>query len=291
MAGGCDNQAMTEPNGPKKRAARPVKAQPQRAHSGAARPVKAEPAGGQPVRARPVKAELAGGQSVKAQPLKAQPLRAQPLRAQPAGGQSVNGAGAGGGARTGRSTPELVRAGWWPARLRQAVIALLVLGICGFLIDGANRPHDPYLVRVPGSSSGTAQMSFPSVTLTINPGPSVGGTRRTTCVLEAETVGQQEHGLMGRTSLGRYAGMVFVFPAPTTVQFYMKDTLIPLSLAWFDSRGVFIGSTEMPPCRSSVCPTYSAPRAFNSALEVPAGQLRSLGIGPGSGVALGASCG
>jgi uncharacterized membrane protein (UPF0127 family) len=188
------------------------------------------------------------------------------------------------GAGTGRSTPELVRAGWWPKRLRQAVSALLVLGICGFLIDGASRPRDPYLVRVPGSSSGTAQMSFPSVTLTIN-------ARRSACVLEAETVDQQEHGLMGRTSLGRYAGMVFVFPAPTTVQFYMKDTLIPLSLAWFDSRGAFIGSTEMPPCRTAVCPTYSAPRAFNSALEVPAGQLRALGIGPGSVVALGASCG
>ena len=95
---------------------------------------------------------------------------------------------------------------------------------------------------------------------------------------------------MGRTSLGRYAGMVFVFAQPTTVQFYMKDTLIPLSIAWFDSHGAYIRATDMPPCHSSVCPTYSAGKAFGSALEVPAGRLSALGIGPGSVVHLGPSC-
>lgn len=189
-------------------------------------------------------------------------------------------------------------------QVRRFITVLLVLGVCGFLIDGANRPTNPRLVPV-NSPTGTVTPMSPVTTVV--PSSSTDGAtagmrsawltvsashRGPSCVLEAVTTTQQEHGLMDRTSVAPYAGMAFVFDSPSTDQFYMKDTLIPLSIAWFGSDGRFINETEMPPCPSIAvnCPTYEAAAPYELALEVPAGQLAGLGIGPGAMVHLGASC-
>lgn len=178
--------------------------------------------------------------------------------------------------------------GWLPGGLRRAVGVLLVFGVGGFLIDGANRPANPYLVPANGQVTAAGSGQTPAVTLSIT---SAEGARRSVCTLEASTTAEQERGLMGRRSLGGYAGMTFVFPSPSTVLFYMKDTLIPLSVAWFDGAGAYIGSATMPVCPpGTVCPTYPAGRPFSLALEVPAGGLGGLGVGPGSTVSLGGPC-
>lgn len=172
-------------------------------------------------------------------------------------------------------------------RLQRAVGALLVLGICGFLIDGANRPANPSLVpaydptAVRGSPPmGTATLSV----ITRTTGPA--------CVLEAVTPRQQSFGLMGRTSVAPYAGMAFVFASPSVERFWMKETVIPLSIAWFDDQGRFLSETLMPPCPKLVsnCPTYGPTKPYSLAVEVPAGRLGSLGIGPGSVVQVGGPC-
>src|SRR5207249_84505 len=50
----------------------------------------------------------------------------------------------------------------------------------------------------------------------------------------ANTAEERQHGLMGVTSLGRYGGEVFLFDGPqTTGGFWMKDTLIPLSIVFW----------------------------------------------------------
>ena len=203
--------------------------------------------------------------------------------------------------------------GWLPRRLRSAVIVLLVLGVGGFLIDGANRPANPYLIPANGQVREAALSRFGAVTLSITPaagtpaagtpaagtpaagtpaaGTGAAGTPASVCTLEASTQAQQERGLMGVRSLGHFAGMTFVFSAPSSVLFYMKNTLIPLSVAWFDSSGAYIGSAYMPVCPpGTVCPTYAAGRRFSLALEVPAGRLGALGIGPGSSVHLAGPC-
>ena len=171
--------------------------------------------------------------------------------------------------------------------LRRAVVVLLVLGVCGFLIDGASRPANPSLVPAADPMAARGSPAFGAVTLSVNP-----GRHAPACVLEAVTTAQQNYGLMNRTSVAPYAGMAFVFPAPSADLFYMKNTMIPLSIAWFDESGRFETSTVMAPCPKTAasCPTYGPGRPYTLAVEVPAGRLGALGIGPGSTVHLGGAC-
>lgn len=167
---------------------------------------------------------------------------------------------------------------------------LLVLGVAGFLVDGANRPANPKLVPANDPTAAKGAPAFGTATLSV---ASKGRAKTSSaCLLEAVTTAQQDAGLMGRTSLAPYAGMAFPFSAPSSEKFWMKDTLIPLSIAWFDVGGRFEGSTTMVPCpRQAVsCPTYPAPAPYTLAVEVPAGRLGGLGIGAGSTVQLGSGC-
>ena len=110
-----------------------------------------------------------------------------------------------------------------------------------------------------------------------------GSVQATRCALLAETAQQQAKGLMGRTDMGGYDAMIFKFAADTSGTFYMKDTLMPLSIAWFDADGRFVSSTDMEPCLNQrTCPTYAAEGPYRFAVEVPKGQLGAVGIGPGT---------
>jgi uncharacterized membrane protein (UPF0127 family) len=97
---------------------------------------------------------------------------------------------------------------------------------------------------------------------------------------------------MRQHSLHGFAGMVFAWPAASEDRFYMKDTPLPLSIAWFDGKGRFIGSANMAPCPARVitCPTYGPKAPYHVALEAPAGGLAGLGIGPGSVLHLAGPC-
>ncbi len=75
----------------------------------------------------------------------------------------------------------------------------------------------------------------------------------------ADTPAEREHGLMGRTSLDTDEGMVFLFDGPTDGSFWMKDTLIPLSIAFWDEDGRIVGIRDMDPCTEDPCPTYGSP--------------------------------
>lgn len=87
----------------------------------------------------------------------------------------------------------------------------------------------------------------------------------------ADTPKTQEKGLMGRKQLPPNTGMLFVFKRPQILAFWMKDTLIPLSLAYFDENKKLIEMIDMPVVeRGSSPPTYfrsSKPALY--ALEVP----------------------
>jgi len=93
---------------------------------------------------------------------------------------------------------------------------------------------------------------------------------------------------MGRTDLGGYDGMLFRFDDDVQSGFYMKDTLIPLSIAWFDSDGRFVSSADMPPCGDlPECPTYAPGKPYRYALEVVQGGLPELGIAAGTRLVVG----
>jgi hypothetical protein len=127
---------------------------------------------------------------------------------------------------------------------------------------------------------GGAAVEFTTTTLTLQPaeGDPVEG-----CYLVADTIEERSRGLMATTDLGEYAGMVFVFEADANGGFYMKDTLIPLSIAWFTAAGEFVSSADMEPCPDELaaqdeCPTYAASGEYRYAIEVPQGDLEAVGI-------------
>lgn len=81
----------------------------------------------------------------------------------------------------------------------------------------------------------------------------------------------QQRGLMGRESLEDDAGMVFLFFSDTASGFWMKDTLIPLSIAFFDRTGRILKILDMEPCETNMCPSYNPGVSYRGALEVNQG--------------------
>ena len=104
------------------------------------------------------------------------------------------------------------------------------------------------------------------------------------CALLADEEAERARGLMGQHDLRGYDGMLFRFPAPSSTRFYMRDTLIPLTIAFFAPDGSFVSAADMTPCPATTeaCPLYAATGPYLFALEVPAGSLGRLGAGPGS---------
>jgi uncharacterized membrane protein (UPF0127 family) len=65
----------------------------------------------------------------------------------------------------------------------------------------------------------------------------------------ADTAKEREKGLMGRSSLAENMGMFFAFKDPQVMQFWMKNTLIPLEILFFDAEGNFVNVATMEPCQ------------------------------------------
>lgn len=90
----------------------------------------------------------------------------------------------------------------------------------------------------------------------------------------ADTSASRAQGLMGITDLASLDGMVFIWDGDTTGSFWMRDTLIPLDIAWFDASGRFVSGLTMPPCPpDETCPTYDAAAPYRYALEMPEGTM------------------
>lgn len=92
---------------------------------------------------------------------------------------------------------------------------------------------------------------------------------------------ERRRGLMGVTSLGADEGMVFEFPEPTVGSFWMKDTLIPLSIAFIDEHDRVVTVLEMEPCTEEPCPTYSPDGPYVLAVEAHAGWFGEHGVEEG----------
>jgi uncharacterized membrane protein (UPF0127 family) len=89
----------------------------------------------------------------------------------------------------------------------------------------------------------------------------------------ALTSAQQQRGLMNRKRAPR-DGMLFVFTLPTTGGFWMKNTLVPLKIVFFDTRGRAVRSFLMTPCRKDPCHIYDPGKQYRYALELPATDTR-----------------
>ena len=89
----------------------------------------------------------------------------------------------------------------------------------------------------------------------------------------AETLSQQKKGLSGKKNVRQ--GMLFTFPHPQRVAFWMNDTLIPLSIGFFDVKGLLIGIENMEPNTEKV---YFSVGDAKDALELPKGQFEEMGL-------------
>ena len=85
-------------------------------------------------------------------------------------------------------------------------------------------------------------------------------------------------GLMHRESLAQNAGMLFVFDDPAVHCMWMKNTLIPLSVAFIDDRGAIVNIEDMEP-HSEV--SHCAAQPVRYALEMNRGWFASRGLKPG----------
>jgi uncharacterized membrane protein (UPF0127 family) len=108
------------------------------------------------------------------------------------------------------------------------------------------------------------------------------GDEATTIAVElADTPAEREQGLMGRTSLPADAGMVFVYPEDHAGPFWMEDTLIPLSIAFYAADGQILRILDMQPCQADPCPWYDPEVPYRGALEVNEGAFADWGITKG----------
>jgi len=93
----------------------------------------------------------------------------------------------------------------------------------------------------------------------------------------AATPQQRQRGLMGRTHLAADGGMLFVFEQPGRHCFWMRDTPLPLSIAFIDAAGRIASLADMQPRSDSLhCPNTEV----RYALEVRQGEFQRRGITP-----------
>jgi uncharacterized membrane protein (UPF0127 family) len=107
----------------------------------------------------------------------------------------------------------------------------------------------------------------------------------------ADSDAERAQGLMQVEDLEGAFGMAFVYDRPTNSAFWMKDTVMPLSIAYYDADGMFVGAQDMEPCAPGTeCAVYPPPGEFTIAIEVPQGGLDDLRLVPGSRIELGDPC-
>lgn len=142
-------------------------------------------------------------------------------------------------------------------RLASIVLVVLTLAACA---DGAEPVHgaaaNRILVRV----------------------RTAGGTIELEDLQVARTSQARARGLMGRASLPEDGGMVFLFDDETRAAFWMKDTLIPLSILFWQGDGRIIDILDMSPCRADPCPVYRASAPYVGAIEMNRGAFERLGV-------------
>jgi uncharacterized membrane protein (UPF0127 family) len=102
----------------------------------------------------------------------------------------------------------------------------------------------------------------------------------------AETDQARQTGLMGVKAMSDQVGMAFLFNLSTSTPFWMKDTLIPLDIAFWDGQGRIVNIITMTPCKADPCYQYQPSTPYIASVEVNAGLLAAKGIHPGDAVTL-----
>ncbi|MER3396035.1 MAG: hypothetical protein C4318_01025 [Acidimicrobiia bacterium] len=112
------------------------------------------------------------------------------------------------------------------------------------------------------------------------------------CLEVADTPEARVEGLSGRSNIGAFDGMIFLFPdsTPSEASFWMKDTYFPLDLIFVGLDGRVADVRTMAPCERDDCPLYSPHSPYLFAIELPAGHAEQFGLVRGVEVRLGGGC-
>jgi uncharacterized membrane protein (UPF0127 family) len=152
---------------------------------------------------------------------------------------------------------------------RAAWLGFVPLVVAGFV----SLPGMPLASAASAQAAPAANRALPSRTL------SIGSARATVEVVD--TPDQRATGLMNRFSLQPDHGMLFVFDRPQPLGFWMKNTYIPLSIAFVDADGRIINIEDMQPQDESVHMSH-APVLY--AIEMRRGWFAAKGITAGDRV-------
>lgn len=130
------------------------------------------------------------------------------------------------------------------------------------------------------SAPGELSQTNPAQTLPITATAAIG---EETIQLEvARSPQEQAMGLMYRTSLPDDRGMLFLFEPARPVQFWMRNTLIPLDMVFLLDGEVKAIVESAAPCTSDPCPTYGPVRTrVNQVIELRGGRAQELGLQAG----------
>jgi uncharacterized membrane protein (UPF0127 family) len=159
-----------------------------------------------------------------------------------------------------------------PPRPRSAPV-LLAVALLAACTQGREAENGP---------DGTAGSGLPRGTLVIEARE---GEVRVSVEI-AEAIEDQIRGLRFREHLPADAGMVFLHPDPEPQAFIMEDTLIPLSVAWWNADRRIVAIEDMEPCTGGVCPTYGPHGLTVGAVEVNQGFFEEHGVEVGDPVRL-----
>ena len=130
------------------------------------------------------------------------------------------------------------------------------------------------LAAAVGFAHAAAAADLPTTTLTV-------GTHKLTAEI-ARTPEQQMVGLMNRFSLKPDHGMIVVYERPEPLSFWMRNTYIPLSIAFIGADGRILNIEDMRPQTDE---THWSKGPALYALEMKKGWFAERGIGPGAVVA------
>ncbi|MCX6937226.1 MAG: DUF192 domain-containing protein [Verrucomicrobia bacterium] len=101
----------------------------------------------------------------------------------------------------------------------------------------------------------------------------------------AVTMDEMQHGLMGRRDLGPDDAMIFVYPAPTRMSFWMRNTPTPLDIGFFTADGKLGEVYQMYAFDET--PVKSTGTDYTLALELNQGWFAKNGVKPGAQLDLG----
>jgi uncharacterized membrane protein (UPF0127 family) len=155
-----------------------------------------------------------------------------------------------------------------------ALLALLLAAGCG---------GGGYVGSPPGGTPGTTGAETVASRLPVRPVviKTSGGEKVEVTAEIADDKAERRKGLMGRTELAENAGMLFVYKREQPRSFWMKDTLIPLSIAFIAADGRIVDIQDMKPLDTTSHPS-AEPAKY--ALEVNQGFFEKRGIRVGDRV-------